>query len=338
TNGKTTSVSLLGSMIERAESKVFVGGNIGTPLMEYAAGEKKADYAVVEVSSFQLDTIEQLCPEISMILNISPDHLDRYPDYEAYVGSKLRIYQDQKKEQFTIFNDDDERLARTKPKGPVTVLRYGWEPRKERHAYMQGDRLVAKIPGKEESIFFTEKYKLPGKHNIENLMGVVLAGLVLDLSPDAIQGTIDTFRGLSHRMELVGTIEDVDFIDDSKATNVDAASRAVSGFDRPLILISGGRHKWGDYSPLVKVSEGKVKKVILLGEAKDIMADSFKDLIPYSFAESMEDAVSQAFSASEAGDVVLLAPACSSFDMFSDYGHRGQVFREAVKRLNNGGE
>ena len=166
-------------------------------------------------------------------------------------------------------------------------------------------------------------------------MGVVLAALTLRLEPEIIQNTIMDFKGLPHRMELVTSIREVDFYDDSKATNVDAASRSVQSFDRPVILIAGGRHKGGDYLPLVKVAEGRVKKAIFLGEAKYLMAQSFEGIIPFTLTDNMGDAVSQAFSSAEANDVILLAPACSSFDMFSDYAHRGRIFQKEVERLSN---
>ncbi|MFC1532720.1 UDP-N-acetylmuramoyl-L-alanine--D-glutamate ligase [Thermodesulfobacteriota bacterium] len=336
TNGKSTIVSFLGSMIKDSGAKVFVGGNIGTPLMDYVVGDMDADYVVAEVSSFQLDTMDQFCPEVSLILNISPDHLDRYPDYEAYVQSKLKIFQNQKSGQYAILNDDDERLSRFQPTGGVSVLRYGMEKRESRHAFLVGKRLTARLPGEEVHYFNIENFRLPGRHNVENLMGAVLAGLILRMEPDIIRNSIANFKGLPHRMEPVRTIRGIDFYDDSKATNVDAALRSVKSFDRPVILIVGGRHKGGDYLPLAMAAEGRVKKAIILGEAKDLMARSFERIIPFSLADNMGDAVSQAFSSAEARDVVLLAPACSSFDMFTDYAHRGRIFSEEVEGLNNG--
>ena len=167
-------------------------------------------------------------------------------------------------------------------------------------------------------------------------MGVILVGLLLGIGPRIMQKTIEQFQGLPNRLEHVGTLRGVDFYNDSKATNVDAALRAVATFDRPIVLIAGGRHKGADYLPLVEASTGKVRKAIFLGEAKHILAEAFKGTIPFALAEDMRDAVSQSFSSSEPNDVVLLAPACSSFDMFTDYAHRGKVFREEVERLDHG--
>ncbi len=335
TNGKSTAVTLLELMIRASGAKLFVGGNIGTPLMDYVAGDRSADYVLVEVSSFQLDTMEKFCPVVSLLLNITPDHLDRYPDYEGYVQSKLRIFQNQGLGHYAILNDDDERLARFRPKSEVTVLRYGMEKRGGRSAFMYGNRMIARLPGKKDCHFDIEGFGLPGRHNLENLMGVILAGMALGLKPDVIWDSIKDYKGLPHRIELVGSIGGIDFYDDSKATNVDAAVRSVESFDRPLILIAGGRHKGGDYSPLVRAAKGKVKKAILMGEARDLLAGSLEGVIPFELAASMGEAVSRAFTAAKANDVILLAPACSSFDMFSDYAHRGRVFREEVKGLDN---
>ena len=181
--------------------------------------------------------------------------------------------------------------------------------------------------------FALESVNLPGKHNLENLLAVVLGSLTLGIDASLIQETIEEYKGLPHRLEQVAELDGITFYNDSKATNVDAAVRAVKSFDRPLILIAGGRHKGSDYAPLVRAAEGRVKKAVFLGEAKDILAASFEGVLPFSLAEDMEEAVSTAFSYASGGDVVLLAPACSIFDMFSDYSHRGRVFRSAVERI-----
>lgn len=337
TNGKSTAVSLLGEMARASGANPFVGGNIGTPLMDYVAGDRKEDYALVEVSSFQLDTIERFRPDIAVLLNISPDHLDRYADYEAYVQSKMRIFKNQGEGNYAIVNDDDPRLAGFRHPGGATVLRYGLEKKDSRNAFLKGGMLAAGLPGAKACEFDLATFSLPGRHNLENLMGVVLAGLCLGLKPESIADGITRFKGLPHRMEPVGTVRGIAFYDDSKATNVDAAARSIRSFDHPVILIAGGCHKGGDYGPLVSAAEGRVKKAVLMGEARDLIGQSFQGAIPFVTAQDMEDAVSKAFRSAESGDVVLLAPACSSFDMFSDYGHRGRVFREKVERLAHEG-
>jgi UDP-N-acetylmuramoylalanine--D-glutamate ligase len=336
TNGKSTTTALLSTVLEKAKRKVFMGGNIGTPLMDYANSDQKADYTVVEVSSFQLDTMETLCPMISLLLNISPDHLDRYPDYEAYVHSKLCIFKNQGPGQYAIVNDDDKVLSQYHPGGGMSVLRYGREKKEGRQAFISGPELKVCLTEGKEHTFHLDTFKLPGKHNQENLMAVILACKVLGIRSQIIQETMDDFQGLPDRLEYVGTVGEVDFYNDSKATNIDAAARSIASFNRPVVLIAGGRHKGADYSPLVKAAIGKVTKAVFLGEAKSILAEAFDPLIPFILAEDMRDAVSQAFSFSNPKDVVLLAPACSSFDMFSDFAHRGKVFREEVKRLRHG--
>ncbi|MFO7460194.1 MAG: UDP-N-acetylmuramoyl-L-alanine--D-glutamate ligase [Desulfatiglandales bacterium] len=336
TNGKSTVTALLGAMLERAGLQVFVGGNIGTPLIEYAAAGEKADYVVVEVSSFQLDTMTTFHPRVAVLLNVSPDHLDRYPSYGAYVASKLRIFQNQGAGDWAVLNDDDPVLdSFTPPKG-ASPLRYGSDRRESRQACLEKGKINACIPGGKVISISLGKWSLPGQHNRENLMAAVLAGLALRVTPSVLQQTADTFRGLPHRQEFVGRIGEVAFYDDSKATNVDAACRSLSGYDAPVILIAGGRDKGGDYTPLARAAERKVKKALLLGESKALLAQAFEGVIPYSMASDMEDAVSQAVSSATAQDVVLLAPGCSSFDMFADYAHRGRVFKEAVERIRNG--
>ena len=335
TNGKSTTTALLGYLIEKAGFKVFVGGNIGTPIMDYVSGHGKADYIVAEVSSFQLDTIEEFSPFVSVLLNISPDHLGRYENYEAYIQSKFRIFQNQGQGQYAVLNDDDERLSRLHPSGKGSVLRYGLEKGENRQAFISQKKIGIRYPGPDVHYFEINGFKLSGAHNIENLMGAILVCYALQIDPQIIQASINQFHGLPHRLEWVGRYRGVDFYDDSKATNVDAAVKAVKGFDRPIVLIAGGRHKGADYLPLVKAAKDRVKKAIFLGEAKHLMGTSFKDIIPFAMADNMQEAVHQAFSSAEPKDVVLLAPACSSFDMFSDYAHRGDVFKAIVRRLDH---
>ncbi len=333
TNGKSTVTALVGQMLKNAGLECFVGGNIGTPLIAYATSGQRADYVVVEVSSFQLDTIETFCPFISVILNISPDHMDRYPNYEAYIRSKLRIFENQGAGSYLILNDDDKRLSSLTPLSQVSVLRYGIRKEEGRHAFLENREVRVRLNHMAPESFYLEFFGLAGTHNLENLLGSVLVGLALGLEPSVIQETIDGFKGLPDRLERVGELNGVAFYNDSKATNVDAAVKAIESFDQSLVLIAGGRDKGTGYGPLVRASKGRVRGGVFLGEAKGLLAESFEGTIPYFMAEDMEEAVTKAFSMAQMGDVVLLAPACSSFDMFSDYSHRGRVFRSAVERL-----
>ena len=336
TNGKTTTVSLLGEIIKRSGLDLFTGGNIGTPLMDYVSGGGNADYVLVEVSSFQLDTIETFNPYVSLILNITPDHLDRYENYDAYVRSKLRITQNQGEGRYAVINDDDPILHNFEPGKGVSTLRYGFKKAKGLNAWVEGDSLIAGLPWETEYSFNLEGFLLPGRHNIENLMGAVLAALCIGIKQDIIQAEIINFKGLPHRLEHVARKGGADFYNDSKATNVDAAVKSVSAFERPVILIAGGIHKGGEYDPLVEASRSRVKKGIFIGEARHRLGDAFGDLIAWEFAAGMKEAVEKAFLAAGQDDVILLAPACSSFDMFDDYSHRGRVYKEAIEGLENG--
>ena len=201
--------------------------------------------------------------------------------------------------------------------------------------YIERNRLFVRLPGKPEESFNIDGFRLPGRHNVSNLMGAVLVSLCAGISGEYIQEVIVDFKGLPHRLEHVAEIKGIDFYDDSKATNVDAAVKSLEVFDRPVVLIAGGIHKGGDYDPLVKASLSRVKKGVFIGEARFMLGDAFGKDIPFDFAEDMEDAVKKAYSAAAEGDVILLAPACSSFDMFTDYGHRGRVFKERVEDLIN---
>jgi len=336
TNGKTTVSALIGELLKNAGKKVFVGGNIGTPLMAYVAENRESDWIVAEVSSFQLDATETFSPFISMILNISPDHLDRYPDMEAYARSKLRIYENQGPGQYVIFNDDDPRLSRVNPASGAGVLRYGWARREGLHAFLEEGTAKVGLPGRPIHTFSMDRFALPGFHNQENLLAALLVGMILEVEDRVLQETIDRFKGLPHRIEYVGEVDGVRFYNDSKATNVDAARRAIAGFDNLVVLIAGGRHKGADYGPLVREAGRRLKAAVFLGEARGLLSEAFGNTVPCRVAGSMEEAARAAFSMAGPGDVVLLAPACSSFDMFSDYRHRGDQFKAAVKGLMHG--
>jgi UDP-N-acetylmuramoylalanine--D-glutamate ligase len=287
------------------------------------------------VSSFQLDTISKFCPFISVILNVSPDHLDRYVDFDSYVNSKLKIFMNQRREDFLILNDDDSWLSAVNPKSEITVLRYGFEEKKGRRAFLKGETIKSSVAGREKMNVPIKSVKLTGKHNVSNIMAVTLCAHVLGIGESLITECIGDFKGLKNRLEWVNDIGGVSFINDSKATNLDAAIKAVMSIEQSLILIAGGLHKGADYGPLVETCKGKVKHCVFLGESKKMLADAFAGVIPYDVANDMEEAVSTAFSKSNPGDVVLLAPACSSFDMYRDYADRGESFSNAVERLKS---
>ncbi len=335
TNGKSTVVNLIAEMLCKGGKRVFLGGNIGHPLTNYIGGEQKADYVVLEVSSFQLDTTKTFSPLIALILNVSHDHLDRYEDFTSYARSKERIFANQGPGQILILNDDDSWLKALQPKNGPTVYRYGLQSNAERYAALEDGHIVAKRPGDEMIRFSLDRFTLPGRHNRENLMAAILASLALEMEPSAIQEVINHFKGLVHRIELVDTVHGIDFYNDSKATNIDAAIKSVTSFSKQVILIAGGRDKGSDYHSLVEAVFGKVKCAVFLGESSGLLSQAFGDKISWSLATSMIDAVSRAFNYAQEGDVVLLAPACSSFDMFKDFEHRGAAFKEAVRSLKH---
>ena len=251
TNGKSTVVNLIGDILARVGKSVFVGGNIGRPLANYVGGEQRADYVVLEVSSFQLDTIQSFSPDVALILNVSPDHLDRYADYYSYARSKERISANQGPGQILILNDDDPLLRKFQHKNGPAVYRYGLERKPGRHAFLDNGLIRAGVPGEKMITLRLDRFSLPGNHNRANVMAAALTSLALKISSAAIQEAIDHFKGLPHRTELVDTVRGVGFYNDSKATNIDAAIKSITSFTQPVVLIAGGRHKGSDYLPLV---------------------------------------------------------------------------------------
>lgn len=337
TNGKSTVTALLGAMLKGAGFRVFVGGNIGTPLMAYVAGEKEADYVVVEVSSFQLDTVETFCPYVSVLLNVTADHLDRHGNFEAYAQTKLKIFKNQNKGQYIVLNDDDSLLCQVTPPPGSRVLRYGLEEKKGRDAFIRDGKIMVSLGDTERRTIDALPYRLIGDHNLQNLMAGVLAGAALGIETRAIERTISEFKGLPNRLERVREVGSVVFYNDSKATNVEAAVNAIMSFDRPIVLIAGGRNKGADFRPLAKAAAGCVRQAVFMGESKELLAEAFQGVAPFTYAENMEDAVRIGFYCAVPGDAVVLAPACASFDMYSDYSHRGQEFRTAVEKVVGGG-
>lgn len=347
TNGKTTTTSLLGNMLTQCGMQVFVGGNIGNPLIGYVDREEKADWIVLEISSFQLDTIETFRPDIGILLNITADHLDRYADMAGYAASKGRIFQNQTIEDIAIFNGADP-----------WVLSETRRIRSRKWVFNGSNTLEegTRIGGNGLSLSFTScphrkapfpcaqpaignvkmdlsQARLYGKHNQENICAAVMAAIAAGGDVLDIQIALNAFKGLSHRIEFVQTLNGITYVDDSKATNVDAVYRALESFPQPVVLIMGGRDKGGDYRILEQMMQNPVKHLILLGEASEIIAAVLGNLVPTERVSSMRAAVIKAHQAASSGDAVLLSPACSSFDMFRSYAHRGDVFQSEVKRL-----
>jgi len=346
TNGKTTTTRLLGRMLENSGFNVFVGGNIGNPLIDYVAEEKTADIVVAEVSSFQLDTIDTFRPHVSVLLNISEDHLDRYPSFDAYVRSKGRIFKNQTESDTAVINGSDPYILSISKTIKARKLAFyhqqGQVDDRHKEYALIKPRDGMQPPGIE---FFTnEELKgfldlstvgLLGRHNMENAAAAALASLAAGGNMGGIQSALNDFKGLSHRLEFVEVINGVHFYDDSKGTNIDAVARALEVFDTPVILIMGGRDKGGDYKHLRELMRSHAKKLIVMGEAGSMIKSALEDVCQEGAqtASGMEDAVQSAYLSAVPGDIVLLSPGCSSFDMYQNYAQRGEAFCRAVENL-----
>lgn len=336
TNGKTTTTALVGEMLEHSGKRVFVGGNIGNPLIDYVAGGGGANWVVLEVSSFQLDTASSLRANVAVLLNISADHLDRYDDFEAYVRSKGRIFRNQVETDTAVINRMDPEIKKLADacRGRVWPFfhtsRNGSPP--DTGAEILTDRVVLRTGG-DPLVLDLQGAPLAGAHNRENIAAAALAALAAGGTAAGIQQAIREFQGLAHRLETVATINGVLYVDDSKGTNVDAVSRALESFSQPTVLIMGGRDKGGDYTVLKPQLARTVKRLVVMGEAAAAIVAQLGTAAPVENAADMAQAVRLAAAAADPGDVVLLSPACSSFDMYDSYAQRGEDFCKQVNAL-----
>jgi UDP-N-acetylmuramoylalanine--D-glutamate ligase len=332
-NGKSTTVTLMGEMLKAGGRPALVAGNIGTALCGVVRGLSPRHVVVTELSSFQLETIETFRPHISALLNISPDHLDRYPDLIAYARAKARIFETQEGTDFAIVNADDDLCMSLSAGIKARRLLFSRRGPLQEGCFLEDGRVLFRMERCTEEICSTAEIAIKGVHNLENAMAAVAAGCLLGLEPAALKRALQTFPGLEHRLELVLERDGVKYINDSKGTNVGAVLKSLESFESPVILIAGGRDKGGDFHPLTEAAKGRVKSFILIGEAKEKIRSAVKASTPVFEAHDMRDAVRQARSVAEEGDVVLLSPACASFDMFANFEERGRVFRNEVHRL-----
>lgn len=325
TNGKSTVTTLVHHLLEAAGWSVFSGGNLGTPLSEAVQGSY--DWLVVETSSFQLERAPTFRPKVAVLLNVTDDHLDRYPDFEAYARAKGNAFVNQQPTDFAVIPTKDPICERQAGRGGARRVRFG--PGGD---YQPSGGAVLEVGSGER--FEIRSAKLYGAHNLSNAAAAIAAVRSVGVDPEAIARGLGRFEPLAHRMALVGTIRGVRFYDDSKATNVGAAVTALGGLEEPrAVLIAGGRDKLGSYAPLVEALERKGRAVVLIGEAAEKIAVEVGDRLPVLRAASMEQAVRTAFETAHDGDAVLLSPACSSFDMFRSYADRGERFSEAVRAI-----
>ncbi len=345
TNGKSTVTTLIGDLLKGSGKKVFVGGNIGIPLAEYLAGPQDCEVVVLEVSSFQLDSAEEFRPQVGVLLNITPDHLDRYASFGAYVDSKMSLFKHQQPGDVAVINGDDSAIGGWLAK--ATEKKSPWPLWGELRQYSSCERtgMAACLSGTKVRIAMTddpgtksEEYELAGTllahaPNTENAMAAILAVRAMGCSPAEIQKNLAGFTPLPHRLTLVAEIEGISYYDDSKATNVGAVYSALAGMKQPVVLIAGGRDKGGGYEMLLPLVREKVRGMVLIGEAREAMAKALAKTTRIVFAEEMDEAVRLARTMAEKGDAVLLSPACASFDMFRSYSHRGEMFAQAVSEL-----
>ncbi|HVX94832.1 MAG TPA: UDP-N-acetylmuramoyl-L-alanine--D-glutamate ligase, partial [Polyangia bacterium] len=335
TNGKSTTTTLAGAIARASGRPTFVGGNLGEPLA-LAVGTPAGSAGgtcVVEVSSFQLETTESFSPRVAVLLNITPDHLDRYHDLEHYAATKGRIFAAQHASDFAVVNLDDP-LALRQTEG-IRARRLGFSLERQliEGAWLEGDELVVRLPGARPESYPTAVPALVGRHNQANALAALLASRLVGATHAEALRALTEFQPLAHRMELVAKAGGVLYYDDSKGTNVGAVVAALDGFPRPVVLIAGGRDKGGDYAPLAEAMRRVGRGAVLIGEAADKLEAALSPVVPVVRASTMDDAVIAAAGVAQQGDAVVLSPACSSFDMFRDYAHRAQVFRAAVERL-----
>jgi UDP-N-acetylmuramoylalanine--D-glutamate ligase len=333
TNGKTTVTELVGAMLAASGRQVFVGGNIGTPLISHVAGGARVDVVVVEVSSFQLDTIETFRPAVGVLLNITHDHLDRYDDFETYAASKMRLFANQRPGDVAILNADDPMIqARTGDLRNRTLF-FGRTEHAAAHVAVTGRTLALRMPGREAVALSLAGFRLRGPHNAENAAAASLAALAADGTVAGLQTVLNTFAPSPHRLETIARLDGVEYVNDSKATNVDAVRRGLDSFNARVVLIMGGVDKGGDFGLLRDAVRERGRALVLLGGARKRILAALGGLVPTAEASSMRPAVAAARTMAAAGDVVLLAPGCASFDLYANYQERGDDFRREVMRL-----
>jgi UDP-N-acetylmuramoylalanine--D-glutamate ligase len=338
TNGKTTTTSLIGEMLREAQLKVQVGGNIGNALISLVDSSSDDGWNVVEVSSFQLETIVDFHPAVAAVLNVTPNHMDRYESLTDYAAAKHRVFTNQTQGDVAILNADDEIVSSWTKGLRAHVVQFSSRREFEEGLFLRGPDLVSRTQHGERVLVTRDEMQLRGTHNVENVLAALAVGLACGAAPDSLRETVRRFRPVEHRLEEVAEINGVRFFNDSKATSVDATMKALEAFrgDRgKVILILGGKGKQAPYAPLEPLIKELVRKMILIGEDAGAIERELESAAPFEHAKNMHDAVVRGFKAAEPGDVVLLAPACASFDMFESFEHRGKVFKDEVQSLKS---
>ena len=331
TNGKTTTTSLCDYLFNECGKKSYAAGNIGLAFSEVATTVKENEFVSLEISSFQLDLIDKFKPKVAMILNITPDHLNRYENsVEKYALSKLRVYENQNENDFLIISKDSELLNHYFKKPKSNIFFFSTSKKVSNGCYLENDEVrfvkndITEFACKVSDIF------IKGEHNIQNAMAVIIAAKIFDLDNEKILEALRSFKGVEHRLELVREIEGIKFINDSKATNVDSVIVALKSFTEPIILILGGQDKGNDYSMIEDRVVGKVKKIYAIGSSAEKVFNYFHKIVKTEIKKDFDEVINASLSEAREGDVVLLSPACASFDMFDNYEHRGKVFKSIV--------
>jgi UDP-N-acetylmuramoylalanine--D-glutamate ligase len=333
TNGKTTVTTLIGEMLRAAGIKVFVGGNIGTPLIEYVEGPQDADWIVAEVSSFQLQWVQEFHPQIALLLNVTGDHTDYHGSFDAYRRIKETIFARQTASDLAILNADEAATATLSGRLSARTELFSSSETVACGMFLEEGKMVRVSPSGGREEFPLGMIRIPGSHNVENVMASIIAARACGCPPSSIIEAVERFCGIAHRIEYAGEKDGVRFYDDSKGTNVGAVMRALESFTDPVILLLGGRDKEGDFAALAPLIRRGVRETVLFGEAREKINGLIGGLVRTTLAATMKEAVTTAYRHASRGDVVLLSPGCASFDEFANYKERGNVFQELVRRL-----
>ncbi len=334
-NGKSTTTTLVHRILKDAGLRAHLAGNIGTPLVSFVDKSRDDDIYVTEISSFQLEYTERFTPAVAALLNVSENHIDWHGTFESYFAAKRKLLLRQGPEGRTVLNRDDARVWGLRAEAASRVYGFSRKRRLAHGAFLDGGWIVVR-DGPPEKVLPASRIALPGAHNLENVLAAAMIGRLLGVTPASMRRTIQDFRGLEHRLEDVLRVRGVRFVNDSKATTVDATLKALASFDRPIVLVLGGRGKGGDFSPLRPEVRKRVRSIVLVGEAADKIEKALGGVVPVVRAADYREVVRTAFAQAARGDVVLLAPACTSWDMFKDFEERGRTFKREVRRLAAG--
>jgi len=332
-NGKTTTTTLVGEILAKSGKKTLVGGNIGNPAISLVPNATPQTAIVLEVSSFQLETTGSFHPKVAVVLNMTPDHLDRHGTFQAYVDAKARIFENQQAEDFAVLNADDTTCVELARRTKAQVFWFSRRREIERGTLVRKGEVLFRRDGAEQTVMPVSEVPLKGSHNVENILASICVGELMDCDASSIRAAVRDFKAVEHRLEFVATVDGVDYYNDSKATNVDATIKALESFPANIHLILGGKDKGSDYTVLNSLLRERVKNVYTIGAAAEKIHSQIKGATNIVSARTMDAAIRQASASAQPGDIVLLAPACASFDQFQNYEHRGRVFKELVLAL-----